>query len=107
MTTTTAQPDQQTDHNLLEDYDQDYYEFSEAQLSADKLYNGVDGCGISRAVNPIAILNRIVGGDETAANEFPWVVGISFNYREVFQMGRSRKCKLAFCFWRCKPLGCI
>ena len=73
---TTPQPDYQ------EDEDQDYYEFSEAQLTADKFYNGMEGCGIGKAVNPLAILNRIVGGDETAANEFPWVVGISFNYRD-------------------------
>ena len=72
---TTPQPDYQ------EDDDQDYYEFSEAQLTA-KFYNGMQGCGIGKAVDPLAILNRIVGGDETAANEFPWVVGISFNYRD-------------------------
>ena len=72
---TTPQPDYQ------EDDDQDYYEFSEAQLTA-KFYNGMEGCGIGKAVDPLAILNRIVGGDETAANEFPWVVGISFNYRD-------------------------
>ena len=84
---TTPQPDYE------EDEDEDYYEFSEAQLTADKFYNGVEGCGISKAVNPLAILNRIVGGDETAANEFPWVVGISFNYRDGSgQMDMSRKC---------------
>ena len=76
------------------DYDEDYYESSEAQLVLDKLYNGVDGCGISKAVNPIAIINRIVGGDETAANEFPWVVGISFNYREVVTKGFEQEMKL-------------
>ena len=83
---TTPQPDYQ------EDDDQDYYEFSEAQLTA-KFYNGMEGCGIGKAVDALAILNRIVGGDETAANEFPWVVGISFNYRDGSdEMDLSRKC---------------
>jgi secreted trypsin-like serine protease len=39
-----------------------------------------EGCGISPNFSSEPV-NRIVGGSEASENEFPWIVGISFNYR--------------------------